>query len=182
MELKTDWRDSLSAFFLLKVPSRHTDSVCAVPAVRWVLCSSTDELGILLFCPWRDTVWTQAETENHIYPWFHSSTQTLLLECRHTECCKLLWIVLWAVPWLAKEVFQMKNWLHWYLWSDRPGFKYMGCSVSVFSGRRSGPTPLTFFTTLAYVKLPGMLTEICEYDIGKSITSVCCMIPFPCCM
>lgn len=63
MELKTVWTDNLSAFFLLKIPSRHTDSVCAVPAVRWVLCSSTDELGILLFCPWRDTVWTQTERQ-----------------------------------------------------------------------------------------------------------------------
>lgn len=89
MELKTDCTASLSAFFLPKILSRHTDSACAVPAVRWVLCSSTDELGVLLslMSTKRHSLNSSLKAENHVCPWFHASSQTLLLEFRHTKHC-----------------------------------------------------------------------------------------------
>lgn len=172
MELKTDCTDSFSASFLLQIPSRCTENVCGIPAVRWVSRSSTDESGILLSLrsTKRHSPNSSLRAENSL-SLVSFQQPDLAVRTQAHKVLSAFWIILWAIPWLAKKGLQVKNCLHWYFWSDTLEFKYVCCSVSVFSARRGGPIALTFFTMLVYVELAGTLREVYECGIKKSITS-----------
>lgn len=133
-----------------------------------------DELGILLSLKStkRHSPNSGWKAESHVYPWFHCSSQTVLLELRRTERCKLRY-----GSFCKQFLGLQRKCSRWRIgFTDTSGVTGRGSNmcVALYQFSLQGQVvlfPWHFFTTLAFAELTGMLIEVCECGIGKSITS-----------